>query len=144
MSEGNKINISGNQNIVIQDVSANNITITVEGKEQKLETVMNQWLVQNVIEKIAPYNKIAQNFMKNAQSVENWQEKTKYRKVALIILQSAYVGVVGNYIKRLAAISNDTFSVEKLKNYIFNTYFLALRLLDFVNITLISQLWEYT
>ncbi|MBN2893357.1 MAG: hypothetical protein JXL97_15905 [Bacteroidales bacterium] len=140
----NQTNVTGNQNIVVQDVSSSNITINVNGNEQKLETAMNQWLVKGVVENITEYNKLAKNFMNSVQNVDDWQMQTKFRKVALIIIQSSYVGVVGNYLKRLSAISNDGFSSNKLKDYISNTYFLSLRLLDFVNIAMLSSIWDYS
>ena len=144
INKNNKTNIRGNDNIIIQDVEANNITIIVNGKEKKLETAMNQWLVQGVIETIVTYNPIAEIFIKAVEKIPNWQSQTRYRNAGLTILQSSFIGVVGIYLKKISAISNYSFSVEKLKEYIKNTYFLSLHLLDMINSIHISTLWDFS
>jgi hypothetical protein len=137
----NTANTTGNNNIVIQDVTANNITINVNGAEQKLEAAMNQWLVLGLVQKIAGHDALFRKFLDSVNCTD-WQNQTKFRNAALTILQSAYIGVVGIYLKKLAAISNYGFSPEKMKEYLKNSHALALRLLDLANALLISALWD--
>jgi len=136
--------IQGNQNIVIQDVKDSQISIQIHGKEKKLEVAMNQWLVENVISQIIPYNETAQKFIKAVADEPDWYKLPKYRNAALTVMQTAYIGVIGIYLKKIAAVGIGAFSNQKLKEYIKNAYFLGLRLLDLVNAVLISALWDWS
>jgi len=145
--ESNKTNnsqVQGNQNIVIQDVSASNITINVNGKEKKLEVAMNQWLVENCMYSIAEYQPISnRSIEKVSRASTNWQNEKEYLDAGLVLMQALYIGIVGTYLNKIASISNQSFSMQKLKDYSKNAYLLALRLLDLVNIAQISALWDF-
>jgi len=142
MSKTNTTHLEGSQNIVIQDVSASNITINVNGVEHKLEAAMNQWLTQQLMPIIAQYDVLAQKFGAATNSINQWQNQPKYRNAALSILQSSYIGVVGIYLKKLAAIGSSSFSTTKVNEYTKNAYLLVQRLLDLTNTLLISTLWD--
>ena len=141
--KNNQSNVTGNENIVIQDVSSSNITINIGGKVKKLEAAMNQWLVEQTIESVSEYKPIANKFIQKVTAVnQDWQNEKEYLDAGLVLLQALYIGVVGTYLNKIASISNQSFSEQKLKDYTKNSYLLSLRLLDLVNSTLISSLWE--
>lgn len=112
--KNNQTNVTGNENIIIQDVSSNNITININGKVKKLEAAMNQWLVEQTIKSVSEYKPIANKFIQKVTTVStNWQNEKEYLDAGLVILQALYIGVVGRYLNKIFLISGKSFSEEK-------------------------------
>lgn len=103
----------------------------------------NEYLIKTLIEAIAPFNRDAEEHLKEIKHIPSWENKEEYSSEAKDIIISGFVGVIGVELRKLMAIGNEPFSECKQHEYIEKCLFIAKRSLDLVNFSLLSKFWDY-
>ena len=183
MEKNNTTEVKGNQNIVIQDVTAENITVNVNGDIQEIKNefnelkkilqqrdiktiqkgkniynigqideanfafltekrAFNEWLTKKLISELGNQSKSAHKFLEKVKNIPNWESVKRISNKAKEIIAYSFVGVIGIQLRKQMAIGEEAFSEKKQKNYIDNSILTAKRVLELINFTLLSGLWD--
>jgi len=102
----------------------------------------NQLLSSQLIQSIKPYSNSANKFLEKVATIPNWENQKQITNKAKEIIAYSFVGVIGIQLRKLMAIGEESFSDEKLRNYIENCIITTRRALELVCFSLLSKLWD--
>ena len=102
----------------------------------------NEWLTRELIHAIKPYNNIANKFIEKVNKIPDWEKQKRISNKAKEIIAYSYVGVIGIQLRKLMAIGEESFSELKQRNYLETAISTAKLIMQLVNFTLLSALWD--
>lgn len=151
------INITGDDNIVLQDVKNSNVNINthktvyttvinnyISSTENEEKFVFNEYLTKELLTAIAPFNANAKGLLDKNKDNPNWNQLSKESGQAKIYIESGYVAVIGKLLRKLIAIgmySNDNIETKK-SEYIEYCVTTAKRTLQLLCFACVSDIWN--
>ena len=84
----------------------------------------------------------AQKFLEKIQSIEGWENDSRFADVAKNLITFAFVGVIGIQLRKIVAIGKEPLSEQKQQTYLSNCYLIAQKSVQLLNFTLISSFWD--
>lgn len=84
----------------------------------------------------------AQKFLEKIQSIEGWENDSRFADVAKNLITFAFVGVIGIQLRKIVAIGKEPLSEQKQQTYLSNCYLIAQKSVQLLDFTLISSFWD--
>ncbi len=84
----------------------------------------------------------AQKFLAKVQSMEGWENDSRFADVAKNLITFAFIGVIGIQLRKIVAIGKEPLSERKQQTYLKNGYLIAQKAIQLLNFTLLSAFWD--